>query len=825
MNILNYYKTAYEKAQGYFVLCAIPEERSKLLIKGNYHVSKLEDMLSKAEKLNGNYHLYSNIHPLKAIPQHGRGKEDDILGVALFATDVDAKDFIPDPEESMKAIAEKGGYKWTDELLIECKEKARGQIDNVCNEVDVPPSALIDSGHGFYPVFFLNEFVEFKDDKHREELKEVNRVLHKAFSADATFDFARILRILGTMNLKPGYPAPCELVEFHPERRYSIDDIRKFETLIDDDLFPETDKTDAAQEKAPVPPEEPSEDKEVSDSEIELLLNAVSLETRYMIETGKVPESCKIKDKSRSGRDQCIVARLKSDNASYEQVKAIFEKYPCGDKYREREDPDKYLKTSWNNAETETEIEPEADKQEKKKKKGFYPTAISKRLLAQNDFRWQYVTEQDQFYQYSNGVWTQIEDGYIEKAIRNILFKISPSWDRKNKRAEVIEALKDYLIDPEIQRRFDISTNPNFDLINVKNGMLDWKTGELKEHDKEYYSTCQLNVTYDPEAESDLWKRCLKEWIPDPQSRMFIQEFSGYSLIPDTSQHKAVILVGAGSNGKSTFLYTNEKLFGEDNLSSIPMRKLSERFEIARIQHKLVNICADIESGYIEHTANIQKVISGDTLRGELKYKPSFDFTPITRLWFSCNEIPKASNRSEAWYRRFEYITFPNRFEGDNKDPQLKQKLTEPEVLSAVLNWAVAGLRRLNNQGEFTISDEMKLTKQLYELENDNVAAFIDEMLELGVECNVPKTWLYDQYKDYCDETGTKPISKRRFETRIKANGIEEDRTSVKLCSFHHNFRCDIRDKNGYHICDLDDYESVTQRVFFGLDLKNGIDD
>lgn len=140
--------------------------------------------------------------------------------------------------------------------------------------------------------------------------------------------------------------------------------------------------------------------------------------------------------------------------------------------------------------------------------------------------------------------------------------------------------------------------------------------------------------------------------------------------------------------------------------------------------------------------------------------------------------IPKASDRSEAWYRRFEYITFPNRFEGDNRDPQLKAKLTELEVLSAVLNWTLAGLRRLHKQEEFTISDEMIETKELYELENDNVTAFIDEMLEFPVENKVPKSWLYQQYKDYCKDSGTKALAKTRFETRLKANGFDEKITA-----------------------------------------------
>jgi len=761
--------------------------------------------------LNENYHLYTNIHPLAEPPQQGRGKEDDILGVCLFATDVDAKDFIEDPNESMKAIAERGDYQWTAELLSECKEKALTHINQVCSEVDVLPSAIIDSGHGYYPIFFLDRFYEFRDDKHRNELKEVNRILHEVLSSDATFDFARLLRISGSMNIKPGYPAPCKIIEFYPERRYTIDDIRKFEALVVDasDIsmaIDELPKTEPGSQ-TPEPKEAPKESEtEISDAELEPILNLISSETRRMIETGEWAEGKKTKDGkpwSRSERDQTVIGRLKVDGASYDQIKTIFDQYSIGDKYREDENGERYLKRCWNRVAVE---------KAKKEKPKFYPTPLAVELCQLRDDTLAYVTEQDQFYDYKNGLWKIATDGYVEKAIRDLIKAKTSDWDTQAKRNEVLSALKDYLTCYESRDKFDVGINPNLTLINLKNGMLNWETGELKPHDKSYYSTCQLNVSYDPKAKSELWDQCLIQWIPDEKTRLFMQEFSGYCLIPDTRYHRAVILIGAGNNGKSTFLYTIEELFGKENLSSIPLAKLAERFEIAQIQHKLVNVCADIESGYIEQTSNIKKIISGDTLRGELKYKPSFDFTPVARLWFSCNEIPKASDRSEAWYRRFEYATFPNRFEGDDQDTRLKEKLTEPETLSTVLNWALEGLRRLDKQGRFTISDQMIEVKEQYELENDNVAAFVDEMIEFPVECNIPKTWLYQKYVEYCDNSGTKPIGKRRFIARIKSYRFEETMAQIEVCPKHREFRCTDPNCVGDAV-----FEWKTARCFYGL--------
>jgi len=227
----------YSDAKGLIPLCIItqPQDRDKkpsLQVKGFYEISQIPNLLVEAEKWSGKQHIYTGIHPLRERPSEGRGKEKDIVGMALFAADVDAKDFIDDAVEKQKANEERAFYRWTDELLSECKAKALTHINSVCERVSLPPTAIIDSGHGYYPIFKLDKFVEFESDQHREELKKLNKTLHEVFSADRTFDFTRILRVPGTRNIKPGYPANCELYEFHPDRRYTIDDLKKFESLI-----------------------------------------------------------------------------------------------------------------------------------------------------------------------------------------------------------------------------------------------------------------------------------------------------------------------------------------------------------------------------------------------------------------------------------------------------------------------------------------------------------------------------------------------------------------------------------------------------------------
>lgn len=420
-----------------------------------------------------------------------------------------------------------------------------------------------------------------------------------------------------------------------------------------------------------------------------------------------------------------------------------------------------------------------------KNKNEFYPTEIGQELIKvenKNGNKWAYVPEEDKFYFYDNkGFWKVQNVKYLMKLIRQILVASNPKWDKRNKKREVLSALKDLLMNKENYNKFTFSTNPNKELINLKNGMLDWRKDVLKEHNHEYYSQYQIPITYNPEANCTKWEKTMKEWIPAKETRMFLQEYVGYCLIPDTSMQIAVILTGSGSNGKSTFLDVLESLFGKNQLSNIPLNKLNNRFEVTYIKDKLVNICSDLNSNYISETGNIKRIIGGDTLRGEYKNGSGFDFKSFARMFFSANEIPLANDQTYGWYRRFEIIDFPNEFKksDSNFDLYLKDKLKGE--LPGIFNWALKGLRRLKEKGEFTHSDQIKKAKKKYKKNNDSFEAFLDEMIELSADKFEVSHVVYDAYVKYCKDEGLKFTSRKKFTTKLKTLGIEVKNKHVNV--------------------------------------------
>lgn len=407
----------------------------------------------------------------------------------------------------------------------------------------------------------------------------------------------------------------------------------------------------------------------------------------------------------------------------------------------------------------------------------FIPTYISKQILNIEQSRgrhWHYSLDKEVLFCFDakDGYWKFTKEGLLNKIIREELIKITAEWDKKYYIKEVLQAMKDFLINPAIDINFDPGANPDLYFINLKNGMLDWKNNKLREHNKDYYSLFQLPVEYDAEANCPTWESVLADWVPEKEARMFLQEYVGYCLIPDTSQHKAVILHGTGSNGKSTFLDVLINLFGKNNLSNIPLHRLSERFETANIQDKLVNLCSDIDPTYLRETGIIKVIIAGEPLRGEYKYGASFDFKPVVRLIFSANEIPQARDKTEAWYRRLEIVEFPNKFtkEDPNFDPYLEDKLILE--LPGILNWAVEGLKRLRENKSFTESLALREAKKEYERENDTIIAFLEDCTVVNPDYYIVGHHLYKEYQIYCENAGLQYQSRKSFSQRLKQEGF-----------------------------------------------------
>ena len=239
---------------------------------------------------------------------------------------------------------------------------------------------------------------------------------------------------------------------------------------------------------------------------------------------------------------------------------------------------------------------------------------------------WLYVAEMETFYVYrmDEGYWQKDNEEYLKASIRSLLVQIKKQWENKKNISEILESYRHSVQKKKYFSKFNEISQQDKEYINVKNGLLFWEDEELLDHHSHLFSTHQLKAEYDPDAECPNWKKALAEWVPDQNTRDFLQEYIGYTLIPDTSQQVALFLTGGGSNGKSTFLEVITEMFGSNSISNIPLQRLSERFEVAKIQHKLVNICSDIDPYLPEKNRSAENYDSGRTSQRGRKVQGQF---------------------------------------------------------------------------------------------------------------------------------------------------------------------------------------------------------
>ena len=91
-------------------------------------------------------------------------------------------------------------------------------------------------------------------------------------------------------------------------------------------------------------------------------------------------------------------------------------------------------------------------------------------------------------------------------------------------------------------------------LFNCKNGTLDLRTMEFRNHSPEDYLTKVSPVIFDPEAECPRWRTFIDEIMQGDKARSdYMQKAIGYALTGDTKMECLFILYGPTSrNGKGT---------------------------------------------------------------------------------------------------------------------------------------------------------------------------------------------------------------------------------------------------------------------------------
>jgi putative DNA primase/helicase len=300
-------------------------------------------------------------------------------------------------------------------------------------------------------------------------------------------------------------------------------------------------------------------------------------------------------------------------------------------------------------------------------------------------------------------------------------------------------------------------------LLNLKNGILELSSGTLHKHSPGFLFTVQSETSFNSKAECPLWLKTIAEILPDPESRALLAQVFGYCLTPDISQQKGFIFFGDGANGKSLVTDVLEALAGRDNCSALHLSDFKERFRLAELQNKLINFSTEVEAKGLVNDARLKGVITGDPLTAERKNQQPFVFRPFNKLIVSCNNLPRTTDKSAGYFRRWIIVPFIETFTGKKRDPGRARTIINTE-LSGVLNWAIGGYKSLMDAGAFVEPKASAEALQDYRRQTDPTVDFVEECLRIfEQDTGTPLQEIFNSYRKWTTDNGNQPLGRNSF--------------------------------------------------------------
>ena len=298
-------------------------------------------------------------------------------------------------------------------------------------------------------------------------------------------------------------------------------------------------------------------------------------------------------------------------------------------------------------------------------------------------------------------------------------------------------------------------------LIAFRNGVLDVRTLELRDYAPDDLIPNVVPHDWNPDAESDILDDVLyKMACGDMATYLNLSEFIGVCMVRSAKLCPFFpVLIGVGSNGKSTYIELLKDVVGDENISGLQPKEITAHFLGSHIVGKTANLGDDIASGYLDDRdcAIIKSVATGDLMFTDVKGGRGFHFQPYCTMVFSCNQFPRLADTTPGFMRRLFPIEFNAVFSADDPDydPMIGEKLRDERTLEYACRVGVEGLRRVISQNRPTpneMSESMK--SEIAREGNTGLQWFNDDKVTAEHLTGMTKEEAYREYLAWCERNG-----------------------------------------------------------------------
>jgi P4 family phage/plasmid primase-like protien len=316
-------------------------------------------------------------------------------------------------------------------------------------------------------------------------------------------------------------------------------------------------------------------------------------------------------------------------------------------------------------------------------------------------------------------------------------------------------------------------------LLNVKNGTIDLRTGELREHRQSDRLTKISPVAYDQDAGTPQWDEFLAEILPDEQLRVWLKRWFGWCLTGVVTEEMLPIFYGTGQNGKSTFVNVLLAViceYGQQAPKDLLMVKRHEHpTELAGLYGMRLVASVEIEEGMRLNESLVKQLTGRERVRARYMRQDFFEFDPTHKLLIVANHKPTIIGTDTGMWRRLKVVPFEVSIPESKQDKQLEQKLRAE--LPGILRWGIEGCLEWQRDG-LPAPPKIKDASEEYRSEQDAVGQFLEECCIIVDDDAIYTTMasLFDVYSEWCKRSRETALKKRAFGDRLAERGFPPDK-------------------------------------------------
>ena len=323
-------------------------------------------------------------------------------------------------------------------------------------------------------------------------------------------------------------------------------------------------------------------------------------------------------------------------------------------------------------------------------------------------------------------------------------------------------------------------------LLNVRNGVLDLRTGDLAPHDPELRLTHVTAARYLPGARHADWDAALTALPGDVGEWLQVRLGQGLTGHP-TPDDRLLVFHGGGKNGKSVMLTAINSAVGDGFSRVVPHKVLlgspsDHTTELTTLQGARLAWLEELPEGNRLDVVRLKSVLGTEWITARRMRQDNSTFPTTHSLYVTTNYRPSISETDHGTWRRLALVEFPFTFVTGRQmpdpsrgelvgDPGLRGRLKAGRAgrAEAVLAWLVEGAMRFYAAGEEfpPLPLEVEAATTDWRASADSVHGFLVENVIFDEAGFASSQDLYRRFSAWLGDRGHAKWSETLFAERL----------------------------------------------------------